>query len=59
MGRRTPRTPEIAVPELIRRRDHSAAHGTVFMCALRPRQTVLGVDPYRESHVLLWAAREP
>jgi hypothetical protein len=53
MGRRTPRTPEIAVPELIRRSDHGAAHGAVFMCALGPRQTVPGIDPQREPHVIL------
>ena len=58
MGRRTPRLPEIAMPELVGRCDHCAAHGTVFMRSLRPRQTVLGVDPHRESHVILWTARE-
>ena len=52
MGRRTPRAPEIAMPELIRRRDHGGAHGTVFMCALGPREPILGVDPHRESHVI-------
>ncbi len=54
MGGRTPRTPEIPAPELIGGRDHGAAQGTVFMGSLRPCQTVPGVDPHREPHVLLW-----
>ncbi|MCU1337052.1 MAG: hypothetical protein JWO19_2633 [Bryobacterales bacterium] len=46
------------MPELIRRCDHGAAHGAVFMGALGPRQTILGVNPHSEPHVILWAARE-
>ena len=57
MRGRTPPTPKIPVPELIRRCDHSASHGPVLMRALGPRQTILGVDPHGESHVILWTAR--
>jgi len=56
MGRRTPGTPEIAMAELVGRGNHRAAHGTVFMGAPRPRQTVLRVNPNREPHVILWTA---
>jgi len=57
MDRRAPGTPEIPMPELVGRRNHCAAHGTVFMGAPRPGQTILRVDPERESHMILWAAQ--
>jgi hypothetical protein len=58
MGGWTPRLSKIALPELVGGRDYGAAHGTVFMRTLRPRKAIFGVDPQRESHVILWAARE-
>jgi hypothetical protein len=56
MGGRAPGTPEIAVPELVGGRDHRTAQGTVFMGAPRPGQTILGVNPNRKPHVILWTA---
>jgi hypothetical protein len=51
MGRPAPHMMKIAVPELIRNRDHGGAHGAVLVCALRPGKAALGVHPQSESHV--------
>ena len=43
---------KIARAEQIRYRDCGRAHRTILMCAPRPRQTLLAVDPQSKTHVL-------
>jgi hypothetical protein len=51
VSRAAPHLMKIAMPELIRNRDHGGAHRAVLVCALRPGKAALGVHPQSESHV--------
>ena len=47
-----PRLPEIAGPELVSERNDCRPQRTVFVRALGPRETWLGIDPQREPHTV-------
>ena len=44
------RLPEILRAELVPLGNHRRSHGSIFMRALRPRQSTFAIDPDGESH---------